>query len=257
VQACQVCGRSFDPLGFQVVIPELGRGYDRVACAQSARALASPASKVAPAPLAAVVEPIGLAAAAAPAAAWRPNAVPAATVGLLAAGTAAAAFLWLRALATDPAGFPLIRGDAPAAAAGETVEAQLPQQAEPTAAREAPANPRADNPTPVAVVANPPGGGTAAPPQTEEAPPLARRPSSDGDRSDGDGTAKEDGGKGKAGDQRGNGKGLGHVKHGDTNASHTPGHSGNAGSASSHSSAGGGSSNANAHANGKAKGKKH
>ena len=104
-------------MGFQVVIPELGRGFDRLECAQSARARAGPGSRIAVAPLATVVEPIAVAAAAPVAlTALRPFGAPAATLGLLAAGTAAAAVLWLRVLGTDPAGFPLSRGDAPQAA---------------------------------------------------------------------------------------------------------------------------------------------
>ena len=58
MQGCQVCGRSFDPLGFQVVVPELGRGFDRIECAQSARTLAGPGSRLAAAPLVAIVEPL-------------------------------------------------------------------------------------------------------------------------------------------------------------------------------------------------------
>ena len=35
---CRICGRSFDPLGFQVLVPGLSEGFDRVECAEKARA---------------------------------------------------------------------------------------------------------------------------------------------------------------------------------------------------------------------------
>jgi hypothetical protein len=251
VQACQICGRSFDPVGFQVVIPELGQGFDRVECARTARALAPAGSAIALAPLASAVAPLGLPAAAAPVAAWRSASVPATTLGLLAAGTAAAVFLWLRVLGTDQAGFPLLRGDAPPAAAGETVEAQFQQRTYATA-REAPASTHADNPTRIVVVSAAAGGAVAPSPTSSEELRHARRPSS-GDEGglarDGNGTNK--GGKDKSKGQHGKGKGLGHVKHGDANGSHTPGH-GNPGAGSSQSK-----SNGQGHGNGHAKTKKH
>jgi hypothetical protein len=256
VQACQICGRSFDPLGFQVVIPELGQGFDRVECARTARALAPAGSAIALAPLAPAVAPLGLAAAAAPVAAWRSASVPATTLGLLAAGTAAAVFLWLRVLGTDQAGFPLLRGDAPSTAAGETVEAQFQRQTYATA-REAPASTRADTPTRIVVVSAAADGavadGAVAPsPTSSEQPRHARRPSSGGEGGLArDGNATKRGGKDKSKGHHGKGKGLGHVKHGDANGSHTPGH-GNPAAGSSQST-----SNGQGHGNGHAKTKKH
>ena len=35
---CRICGREFDPRGFQVVVPGLGMGFDRVDCALEASA---------------------------------------------------------------------------------------------------------------------------------------------------------------------------------------------------------------------------
>ena len=126
MQDCQVCGRSFDPLGFQVVVPELGRGFDRIECAQSARTLAGPGSRLAAAPLVAIAKPVPAAlmpAAVGSARALVPLGTPAATLGLLTAGTAAAVFLWLNALGTDPSSFTLGRLSAPPAFGHQTIQA--------------------------------------------------------------------------------------------------------------------------------------
>jgi len=104
---CRICGRSFDPLGFQVLVPGLSEGFDRVECAEKARA-ALPAA--AAAPPAAVVRPfpgppaVAAAAAAAPAAvaAVRRPLLVGANLSVLAAGAAATAFLWLRVFGADP-----------------------------------------------------------------------------------------------------------------------------------------------------------
>jgi hypothetical protein len=219
-------------MAFQVVIPELGRGFDRIECAQSARALAGPGSRIAVAPVAAVVEPIAVAAAApVTLAALRPLSQPVATLGLLAAGTAAAALLWLRVLGTDPAGFPLIRGDAPQAAAGETVEAGVSESPGDTATPLAePANPRADTPRRILVAATAPARDAAGRSTAGGEPPrVARRPSDERGGSQGGGKhAAKGNGKGHKG------KGLGHVKHGDTNGQHSPGHGSSQGASSSH-----------------------
>jgi hypothetical protein len=243
VQECQICGRRFDALGFQVVVPELGRGFDRLQCAQNARAAAPAASRVVVAPLAAAVEPIGLVAAAAPSA-WRPNAVPAATFGVLAVGTAAAAFLWLRALGTDTAAFPFTSRDAaPAAAADETMQAQPLREPETVPAYEDVQPTPRGVPTRIVVVS--PGDQTSAAPTrapTDRA--GARRPVA----RDGGDQPDKPGGAGKK-DESHHGKALGHVKHGDTKDNHLPGHGGTHGS--SHASA------ANAGGQGHGKSKHH
>jgi hypothetical protein len=128
VQDCQVCGRSFDPSSFQVVVPELGRGFDRVECARSARALGLSGGAVAAAPLVAIVEPFTAAALPAVAAVpsgLRPAAMPVATFGLIAVGAAAAAFLWLRVLGPETTAFHFPRAAAPPAFAHESVQAHV------------------------------------------------------------------------------------------------------------------------------------
>ena len=224
MQDCQVCGRSFDPLGFQVVVPELGRGFDRIECAQSARRLAGPGSRLAGTPLVAIVEPVPAAlipAAVGSAQALRPLGTPAATLGLLAAGTAAAVFLWLNALGTDPSSFTLGRLSAPPAFGHQTIQAHV----EPAPLRTGPAERRApDRATPVTVVkfvkAPSPTGFAPAPatdgadtPQPSSPPTLARPatllPGSGPGKATGKGHAKH---------------GKGHAKHGETDGAHSPGH---------------------------------
>jgi hypothetical protein len=128
MQSCQVCGRSFDPLGFQVVVPELGSGFDRLECAHSARASAGPAARIAAAPLLAPTQPVAAAAApaAATAAAVRGTLVPVpATLGLLAAGTAAAVVLWVNVLGADPSSFSLGPFSPPPAFGHQTIKAEV------------------------------------------------------------------------------------------------------------------------------------
>ena len=222
MQDCPVCRRRFDPLSFQVVVPELGRGFDRIECAQSARVLAALGSRIAAAPLVAVVEPIAAPASAlGRVAALRPIAAPAATVGLLAAGTAAAAALWVPVLGTDTARFPLDRGAAPPAVAQETVHADVfhtpdesgrsvvgahrarpvPDAARPvvTASREHPR--RSTHPE-----ASRPARSTGRSVVTRATVGTAARP-----------TAPETG-KGHIK------RGKGHYKHGETDGIHEPGH---------------------------------
>lgn len=220
MQDCQVCGRRFDPLGFQVVVPELGRGFDRVECARGARALVPPGSRMAAAPLVAVVEPIGaLGYAGGAATALRPLGAPAATLGLLAAGTAAAVLLWLRVLGTETAGFPLSLAQASPAVGQETVEAYV---------RPAPDAARASA---VRTEQRAPGSATTV---------LAAR-RQPGDRSPGRTTGRREGANGRPVATRptaritrpepakttGKGhvkRGRGHYKHGETDGVHTPGH---------------------------------
>jgi hypothetical protein len=225
VQDCQVCGRSFDPLGFQVVVPELGRGFDRIECAQSARTLAGPGSRLAATPLVAIVEPVPAAlmpAAVGSARALRPLGTPAATLGLLAAGTAAAVFLWLNALGTDPSSFTLGRLSAPPAFGHQTIQAHV----EPAPPGTGPAERRApDEAVPVTVVrvvTAPSPTGFAPAPATDGAdtpqpssPPTLARPATLPPRGSGPGKAT---GKGHAK------HGKGHAKHGETDGAHSPGH---------------------------------
>jgi hypothetical protein len=230
VQDCQVCGRRFDPLGFQVVVPELARGFDRVECARSARALAPPENRIAAAPLVALVEPVGLAAGAAPSTPLRPLALPVATLGLLAAGTAAAALLWVRVLDTDSAGFDFARAATPPAAAQETVEAHLQPLpltgAGPIAGvlseRTAPGSVPA---VPVAV-RGPSDGSNARPARHDSggsrrssAPPSAPAKPTSAAKTTGKGHVK---------------RGKGHYKHGESNGIHTAGHGGGNGGGHGH-----------------------
>jgi hypothetical protein len=130
MQNCQICGRSYDPLGFQVVIPELGRGFDRIDCARTARALAGPGARIAAVPLVALAAPVAATAALPAMAAAVAAPVPrvlgstAATLGILAAGTAAAVLLWMRVVGTDTTSYTLGRLTAPPAFGHKTVRAQ-------------------------------------------------------------------------------------------------------------------------------------
>jgi hypothetical protein len=221
VQDCQVCGRSFDPRAFQVVVPELGRGFDRLECAQSARALAGPGSRVAATPLVAIVEPRAaglMPAAAGSTRALRSLATPAATLGLLAAGTAAAVFLWLRVLGADPSSYTLGRLSTPPAFGHQTVQAQV----EPAPPSIGPAERKAsDSAAPVTVVnlvtAPSPTGSAPAPakngpqkPQVSSSRPLARPASAPRlEKATGKGHPKH---------------GKGHSKHGETDGAHSSGH---------------------------------
>jgi hypothetical protein len=225
VQDCQVCGRSFDPLGFQVVVPELGRGFDRIECAQSARTLAGPGSRLAATPLVAIVEPVPAAlmpAAVGSAPALRLLGTPAATLGLLAAGTAAAAFLWLNALGADPSSFTLGRLSAPPAFGHQKIQAHVEAAPPRTGPAERKAPDRAAPVTVVKFVTAPSPTGFAPAPPTDGAdkpqpssPPTLARPTRLSSRGSGLGKAT---GKGHAK------HGKGHAKHGDIDGAHSPGH---------------------------------
>jgi hypothetical protein len=114
---CRVCGRQFDPKGFQVMVPGLKHGFDRVDCALEAGAHGLPPERpVEPEP-AYVRElppaPIGVPALAGGpaltmAADTRPPLLVGANLALLAAGTAATIYLWLRVFGPDvgPVSFP-------------------------------------------------------------------------------------------------------------------------------------------------------
>jgi hypothetical protein len=215
MQSCQVCGRSFDPLGFQVVVPELGRAFDRIECAQSARASAGPAARIAAVPLVAPAQPL-MAAALAPAvptaAAARGTLVPVpTTLGLLAAGTAAAVVLWVNVLGADPSSFSLGPFNPPPAFGHQTIQAEVAPAPTPPAAQgtsaEQPATVTVEKvvfvpsvPPPLAVVAVAHRGNAtpaARPGRFTTAKPTGK--------SSGKGHAK--GGKGHAKHSTGNGKG--------------------------------------------------
>jgi hypothetical protein len=125
MQNCQICGRSYDPLGFQVVVPELGRGFDRIDCARSARALAGPGSRIAAVPLVAATAALPATAAGVAAPFPRVLGSTAATLGILAAGTAAVVLLWMHVVGTDTTSYTLGRLTAPPAFGHKTVRAQI------------------------------------------------------------------------------------------------------------------------------------
>jgi hypothetical protein len=249
MQSCQVCGRNFDPLGFQIVVPELGRGFDRIDCARSARVLASPGSRFAAVPL------IGLAApAAAPAsAAGFATTVPvqrllggtAATLALLAAGTAAAALLWVRVVGTDTSSYTLDRLTAPPAFGHDRVESQI------EAISTLPGPAKATTVTIERVVTVPaPTRGVAGLTPTE--PPTSSPRTSSPDRLSRPPTpasrpAQETG--------KGHSKiGKGHLKHGEDDGLHSPGHGKGQGRGSKpegKSEAGGSPSHGHGHGKGK------
>ncbi|HXV58020.1 MAG TPA: hypothetical protein VD704_09140, partial [Gaiellaceae bacterium] len=163
---CRVCGREFDPHGFQVVIPGLGQGFDRVECALEASALGLPPTATA-APLATVLRPLpaGPPVGAAPVLATatageRPPFLVSANLALLAAGTAVTIYLWLRVFGADVTPFSLPLGSAAKPFAQESVAAAIDLT---------PAS--AVRPQPESDVA---GGGSR--PATPEPPPAAPAP---------------------------------------------------------------------------------
>jgi hypothetical protein len=245
MQSCQVCGRSFDPLRFQVVAPELGRGFDRIDCARSARAVANPSSRFAAVPLIALAAPAAAmappAAVAATAPVQRLLGSAAATLGLLAVGTAAAALLWVRVVGTDTSSYTLGRLTAPPAFGHDRVQAQVEAAPTPT------------GPEPVTtvtverVVTVPaPTGGvsgiepTALPtssPRTSSADRLSRPPTP---------TSRPAHETGKGHPKTG----KGHSKHGEDDGLHSPGH-GKGSKPGGKSKAVGGQSHSHGHGAGK------
>ena len=120
---CRVCGRQFDPQGFQVVVPGLEHGFDRVDCALEALAVglsparsaeAAPAREALPPPLAAVPAFAAAGPAAVRAEGGRPHLLAGLNLALLAAGTAATIYLWLRVFGADagPISFPATNASA-------------------------------------------------------------------------------------------------------------------------------------------------
>jgi hypothetical protein len=115
---CRVCGRQFDPQGFQVMVPGLPHGFDRVDCALEAHALGLPpprsaepmpaVMRVLPTPLAAVPALAGIPAGTMRAESVKPQFWAGANLALLGAATAATIYLWLRVFGADagPISFP-------------------------------------------------------------------------------------------------------------------------------------------------------
>ena len=246
MQSCQVCGRSFDPLGFQVVVPELERGFDRIDCARSARTMASPGSRFAAAPLLALAVPAApVAFAARSSKAPRLLGSTAATLGLLAAGTAAAALLWVRVVGTDPSSYTLGHITAPPAFGHDRVQAQV------QAAPASPANAEVTTVTVERVVTVPePTGGLAGLAPSEPLP--APTPASGPDRS-----SRPPVPASRPAEDTGSGHpkiGLGHLKHGEEDGIHSPGHGKSPGNSSKPKAK---ADSGHGHGDGHAKGKGH
>jgi hypothetical protein len=121
---CRVCGRQFDPQGFQVMVPGLTQGFDRVDCALEALAVGLPSERSAeaapaagralPPPLAAVPALAAAGPAAVRVEGGRPQLLAGVNLALLAAGTAATIYLWLRVFGADagPISFPAANASA-------------------------------------------------------------------------------------------------------------------------------------------------
>lgn len=140
---CRICGREFDPRGFQVVVPGLGLGFDRVDCALEANATGVPLVESPPAlPIAAPRPALALPAVATADAAAHPAAAAASTrppvlvggnLALLAAGTAATIYLWMRVFSPDAALQPVPAEHAAAAFARSSISAEIVAPTEATA----------------------------------------------------------------------------------------------------------------------------
>jgi hypothetical protein len=207
MQDCQVCGRRFDPLSFQVIVPELGGGFDCVECARSARALAFGATPIAAAPLVAIAEPFT--AAALPAAAaysgLRPAPAQLAAFGLLAAGAAAAAFLWLRVLGPDTTAFEFSPAAVPRAFAHESVQAHVQPSSTHRAGSPAAREPlRLVTVSPTALLVSSPLSSSGRIHRSPASPTVTRT----APRSSPQGTRR----------------GKGHIKYGGTDGAQSPGH---------------------------------
>jgi hypothetical protein len=140
---CRICGREFDPRGFQVVVPGLGMGFDRVDCALEASATGIPLVESPPplpiaAPRPALALPAMAVAGASPlpaagAASVRPSLLVGANLALLAAGTAATIYLWMRVFSPDAAFQSAPAEHAAPAFARSSVSAEIELASEPTA----------------------------------------------------------------------------------------------------------------------------
>jgi hypothetical protein len=167
---CEICGTEFDPLGFQVVVPELGAAFDRIECARQARQLAPAGTPPAILPLATIAEPVpGYADAGLPlaVAGERRPAFGTAALGLLAAATAASVFLWLRILGADPSSFSFPGSLAPSAVERRAVAAEI------VAAPEAQGAPTATRPETATTSAGSADNGVLAAPPSASAVPVA------------------------------------------------------------------------------------
>jgi hypothetical protein len=167
---CDICGTEFDPLGFQVVVPELGAGFDRIECARQARQLASAGTPPAILPLAAIAEPVPAHGGAGLPLAFDGERRPAfgtAALGLLAAATAASVFLWLRILGADPSSFSFPGSLAPSAVERRAVAAEI------VAVPEAQGAPAATRPETATTSAGSTDDGVLAPPASAPAVPAA------------------------------------------------------------------------------------
>jgi hypothetical protein len=255
MQSCQVCGRSFDPLGFQVVVPELERGFDRVDCAKSARRMASPGSRLAAAPLIALASPATSVAFAAGRRAPRLLGSTAATLGLLAAGTAAAALLWVRVVGTDTSSYTLGRLAAPPAFGHDRVQTHV----EAAPAPPGPGKAATVNVERVVTVPQPTGGLADLAPSA----PLPTSPAASPPTSPPDGVFRQPAPSSSPVDETAREHpaiGLGHLKHGEEDGVHTPGHGKGVGKGSkpegkAKSKAGSGQTHRHAHRHGKGRGK--
>jgi hypothetical protein len=194
---CRVCGRAFDPSGFQVVVPGLGEGFDRVECAEIALARGGVPSAP-PIPLPADAEPSPapalVAAAAVPAALDRRPFLLGANVALLAAGTAVTVYLWLRVFAADPSSSLSLPANATPAQERATVPSQIDGGP--------PGSSQPDRNGPAGASADAPSEGEAQPTASTEPPsvlisnPSPRSPSSNGG---GGGGGPAEGGNGGGG----------------------------------------------------------
>src|ERR687891_453567 len=171
---CRVCGRAFDPSGFQVVVPGLGEGFDRVECAEIALARGVPSAappvlppaEVEPFPASALVA----ASAPVPAALDRRPFLLGANVALLAAGAAVTVYLWLRVFTADPSSS-LSR---PASATPAQGRATVPSQIDGSP----PGSSQPDRNRPAEASADAPSEGEAQPtPSTGPPPVLVSNPS--------------------------------------------------------------------------------
>ncbi len=132
---CRVCGRQFDPQGFQVMVPGLPYGFDRVDCALEAHALGlPPVQTVDPAP--AVMRALPTPLAVVPALAGgpgvivraensRPDFLTGVNLALLAAAAAATFYLWLRVFGVDAGPIPFPAANASTAFAKSSVPAAI------------------------------------------------------------------------------------------------------------------------------------
>jgi hypothetical protein len=131
---CRVCGRQFDPTGFQIMVPGLKLGFDRVDCALEASARGVPPlptdepvtstarSLPAPTPVPALAGGSVLMAGGAD---LRPQAFAGANLALLAAGTAVTIYLWLRVFGPDLGPIPFPADSASPAFERSTVSAAI------------------------------------------------------------------------------------------------------------------------------------